>query len=140
MKSYDVIIIGAGHNGMAASIKLAKTGRKVLILESSSEFGGMASSNILLNDKVNQPLPHLINHLCSKSIKDLDLIKYGLKTKKFFIPSISVDKNQNYISFSVSYGSQIDGIDSNETANWEKHKKRMFFQKKNNDVFFEKMV
>ena len=50
MKSYDVIIIGAGHNGMAASIKLAKTGRKVLILESSSEFGGMASSNILLDD------------------------------------------------------------------------------------------
>ena len=93
MKSYDVIIIGAGHNGMAASIKLAKTGRKVLILESSSEFGGMASSNILLNDNVNQPLPHLINHLCSKSIKDLDLIKYGLKTKNFFIPSISVDKN-----------------------------------------------
>ena len=43
MKSYDVIIIGAGHNGMAASIKLAKTGRKVLILESSSEFGGIAS-------------------------------------------------------------------------------------------------
>ena len=85
MKSYDVIIIGAGHNGMAASIKLAKTGRKVLILESSSEFGGMASSNILLDDNVNQPLPHLINHLCSKSIKDLDLIKYGLKTKKFFI-------------------------------------------------------
>ena len=77
-KEYDVIIIGAGHNGMAASIKLAKTGRKVLILESSSEFGGMASSNILLNDNVNQPLPHLINHLCSKSIKDLDLIKYGL--------------------------------------------------------------
>ena len=28
MKSYDVIIIGAGHNGMAASIKLAKTGQK----------------------------------------------------------------------------------------------------------------
>ena len=52
MKSYDVIIIGAGHNGMAASIKLAKTGRKVLILESSTEFGGMASSNILLNDNV----------------------------------------------------------------------------------------
>ena len=128
MKSYDVIIIGAGHNGMAASIKLAKTGRKVLILESSSEFGGMASSNILLNDNVNQPLPHLINHLCSKSIKDLDLIKYGLKTKKFFIPSISVDKNQNYISFSGSYGSQIDCMDSNENANWEKLKKRMFFQ------------
>ena len=70
----------------------------------------------------------MINHLCSKSIKDLDLIKYGLKTKKFFIPSISVDKNQNCISFSGSYGSQIDGMDSNEKANWEKLKKRMFFQ------------
>ena len=135
MKSYDVIIIGAGHNGMAASIKLAKTGRKVLILESSSEFGGMASSNILLNDNVKQPLPHLINHLCSKSIKDLDLIKYGLKTKKFFIPSISVDKNQNYISFSGSYGSQIDGIDSNEKANWEKLKKKNVFSSK----FIEKI-
>ena len=80
MKSYDVIIIGAGHNGMAASIKLAKTGRKVLILESSSEFGGMASSNILLDDNVNQPLPHLINHLCSKSIKAVSYTHLTLPT------------------------------------------------------------
>ena len=27
MKSYDVIIVGAGHNGMAAAVKLSKSGR-----------------------------------------------------------------------------------------------------------------
>ena len=77
----------------------------------------------------------MINHLCSKSIKDLDLIKYGLKTKKFFIPSISVDKNQNIFLFLVRYGSQIDGIDSNEKANWENLKKNVFSSK-----FIEKFL
>lgn len=38
---YDAIVIGAGSNGLTAAAVLAKRGRKVLVLESASEIGGM---------------------------------------------------------------------------------------------------
>ena len=42
MKSYDVIVIGAGHNGLIVASKLAASGRRVLLLEASDTYGGMA--------------------------------------------------------------------------------------------------
>lgn len=41
--SYDVIIIGAGHNGLVAAARLAKEGRRVLVLERRAEPGGLAA-------------------------------------------------------------------------------------------------
>ncbi|MDH3199087.1 MAG: NAD(P)/FAD-dependent oxidoreductase [Myxococcales bacterium] len=42
MANYDVIIIGAGHNGLVAAAYLAKAGRRVLVLERRSIVGGIA--------------------------------------------------------------------------------------------------
>ncbi|MDH3829788.1 MAG: FAD-dependent oxidoreductase, partial [Desulfobacterales bacterium] len=41
--AYDVIVIGAGHNGLTAAALLAKQGRKVLILERRNIIGGLAA-------------------------------------------------------------------------------------------------
>ncbi|WP_120429713.1 phytoene desaturase family protein [Acinetobacter baylyi] len=40
MSQYDVIVIGAGHNGLTAGSYLAKAGKKVLILERKDYVGG----------------------------------------------------------------------------------------------------
>lgn len=42
-QSYDVIIIGGGLGGMTAANKLAKNGRKVLLLEAHDKLGGFAT-------------------------------------------------------------------------------------------------
>ena len=42
MTSFDVIVIGGGHNGLVCATMLAKAGRKVLVLEAASELGGAA--------------------------------------------------------------------------------------------------
>ena len=41
--SYDIIIIGSGLAGMTAANKLAKNGRKVLLLEAHNKLGGFAT-------------------------------------------------------------------------------------------------
>ncbi|MEO3977931.1 NAD(P)/FAD-dependent oxidoreductase [Streptomyces sp. CAU 1734] len=42
--SYDVVIIGGGHNGLVAAAYLARAGRTVLVLERSAATGGAAVS------------------------------------------------------------------------------------------------
>jgi phytoene dehydrogenase-like protein len=39
---YDVIVIGAGHNGLVTAAYLAKAGRRVLVLERRDQVGGAA--------------------------------------------------------------------------------------------------
>ena len=128
MKSFDVIIIGAGHNGLAASIKLAKTGRKVLLLETSSEPGGMASSKEIFNGFKTAALPHIVNQLSSKAIKELDLLKFGLETKDYSIPTICIDNSGSYIQLSGNYGTKTEGISSIDQKNWIKLRKRLTYQ------------
>lgn len=47
MHDADVIIIGAGHNGLSAGIVLARAGLKVLMLEANGVAGGAAKSGTL---------------------------------------------------------------------------------------------
>lgn len=46
----DVIIIGAGHNGLAAAAFLARNKVRVLVLEKNDYVGGMAGSREILTD------------------------------------------------------------------------------------------
>ena len=41
---YDVIVMGAGHNGLIAASYLAQAGKSVLILEAADEIGGATTS------------------------------------------------------------------------------------------------
>jgi phytoene dehydrogenase-like protein len=40
MSPYDAAVVGAGPNGLAAGIELARSGRKTLIVEAAAEIGG----------------------------------------------------------------------------------------------------
>jgi phytoene dehydrogenase-like protein len=40
MAAYDVVVVGAGHNGLTCASYLARAGRKVLVLERSDRIGG----------------------------------------------------------------------------------------------------
>ena len=45
MDSYDAIVVGAGHNGLACAALLGKTGHTVAVFERSPMLGGAAVSD-----------------------------------------------------------------------------------------------
>jgi len=73
---YDVIVVGAGHNGLVAANYLARAGRKVLVLERRDNHGGqLASASI--GDVAFDAL-HAGGQLRPDIVRDLDLGKFGL--------------------------------------------------------------
>jgi phytoene dehydrogenase-like protein len=50
MEDYDVVIIGAGHNGLVCAAYLLKAGYQVLLLERQSIPGGAATTEELMPD------------------------------------------------------------------------------------------
>ncbi len=47
MQTYDVAMIGAGHNGLVAACYLQRAGLKVIVLEKNDWVGGAATSREL---------------------------------------------------------------------------------------------
>ena len=75
MFDYDVIIAGAGHNGLVAANYLAKAGQRVLILEAQEVIGGATQSVRTFEDfeaKLSR-YSYLIALLPDKIVKDLGL-------------------------------------------------------------------
>lgn len=80
----DVVIIGAGHNGLTAGCYLARAGKKVLVLEASPTVGGMTSTNAILpgapNHRFNEGAIQLTGIFRLSGVaQDLKLHKYGLR-------------------------------------------------------------
>ena len=53
-QKYDCIIVGAGHNGLATGLVLARNGRRVLVLEKNNYVGGMGGTREILKGCRNE--------------------------------------------------------------------------------------
>src|SRR5919108_1655791 len=73
----DGIVIGGGHNGLVCAAMLAKTGRKVLVVEAANELGGAARTEEFAPG-FRVSLAHLLNRLHPEVIKALELERHGL--------------------------------------------------------------
>src|ERR1700684_2216795 len=56
-RSWDAIIVGAGHNGLACAAYLARAGKRVLVLESRSRVGGACT--------IEEPFPGVLMSPCA---------------------------------------------------------------------------
>ena len=78
-QKYDAIIIGAGHNGLISAAYLAKTGRKVLVLESRHIVGGAAVTEEINPGFKYTVASYVVSLLRPEVIRELDLPRFGLE-------------------------------------------------------------
>lgn len=78
--AYDAVIVGSGPNGLTAAAIIARTGRRVLVIEAADDIGGGTQTQELT-------LPGFRSDVCSAihpfgyaspAFEDLDLTSHGL--------------------------------------------------------------
>lgn len=78
-RRWDVVVVGAGHNGLTAAAYVAKAGFSVLVLEARGRVGGACSHSRPFSDSrfVISPCAYLVGLLHPLVIEELELSRRG---------------------------------------------------------------
>ena len=78
-KTWDTIVVGAGHNGLACATYLARAGQRVLVLESRIRVGGACTIEEPFPGVRMSPCAYLAGLLHPLVVEELDLPRRGFK-------------------------------------------------------------
>ena len=106
MKSrYDVVILGAGHNGLVAAAYLAGAGLSVLLLEKNDYIGGATTSQKVFPDydAVLSRYSYLVSLFPEKIIRDLGLnLELRRRATGSFTPYVKDGRHDGLLLSNVS--------------------------------------
>src|ERR1700674_5521132 len=97
--SYDVVVIGSGHNGLVCGAYLAKAGLNTLVLERRAIIGGAAVTEEFIPGFRASRFSYVMSLLHPRVMADLELRSFGLEVlpaNDLFCPL----GGNNYIVFS----------------------------------------
>jgi len=82
-RHWDVVVVGAGHNGLTAAAYLARAGKSVLVLERRSQLGGACTLETPFADErfVMSPCAYLVGLLHPLVVDELRLRDRGYKVQ-----------------------------------------------------------
>ncbi len=78
-RSYDCVVIGAGHNGLVTAAYLARAGKKVCVLERRSVIGGCSVTEELWPGYKISTASYVLSLMLPEIIEDLQLKQNGLR-------------------------------------------------------------
>ena len=120
---YDVIIVGAGHNGLVCAAYLARAGCSVLVLEANDQAGGAAVTREFAPGYSVSAGAHLLYMLAPSVVSDLQLERHGLEWAATGLNTVALAPDGNHLSLGR------DSVDGPELSDADRAVYPLFLEK-----------
>lgn len=97
--TFDIAIVGGGHNGLVAAALLAKAGRRVVLCEALPTLGGAAGVSTLMPGMRAPKCAHVVSGFSPALIRKLNLKKHGLNVLQKDMSRVALDPGGRHIVF-----------------------------------------
>ena len=127
MERHGAIIIGGGLNGLTAAAYLARAGVKVLLVDRNEKLG-MAEQGVDIAPGFHIPRFTLgVNNLPAKTISDLELTKFGLRTARLDGGVSLMGDGRYHASYSdgIIYHRELARLSSRDADSWVRFRRDM---------------
>jgi phytoene dehydrogenase-like protein len=105
-KNYDVIVVGGGHNGLICATYLAKSGRKVLVVDANQSLGGASATSEFSDRFAVSSCAHWLFQLNPDVASDMGLNKQGLELAARDLSTIALAEDGNHL---IIDGDKLEG-------------------------------
>ncbi|WP_339670490.1 NAD(P)/FAD-dependent oxidoreductase [Dasania marina] len=123
-KSYDVVMVGGGHNGLICASYLAKAGRSVLVLEANEKLGGGASTREFSPGFSVSGCAQWMYALNPEIAKELNLASNGLQYAARNLNSIALAKDGKHVTITPN-GVEGADVSAEDKAAYQEFRRKM---------------
>jgi phytoene dehydrogenase-like protein len=117
--NYDAIVVGAGHNGLVCSALLAKTGKRVLVLEANEQVGGAAVTREFTEGYSVSACAHLLYQLQPEVRKEL---KLATRLACEDMTTIALGEDGKHVRLKTD---SVEGVSDEDAKQYRDFRKRM---------------
>ena len=117
--NYDAIVVGAGHNGLVCSALLAKTGKRVLVLEANEQVGGAAVTREFTEGYSVSSCAHLLYQLQPEVRKEL---KLATRLASEDMTTIALGVDGKHVRLKTD---SVEGVSDEDAKQYREFRKRM---------------
>ena len=121
MTRYDSVIIGAGHNGLVCAAYLAKSGKRVLVLEASGGPGGLAASREF-HPGFQTSIAQSVSHFSLKVASDLELGLHGFVASSESMPTIGLSSGKEHV---IVHKGSVNGTSDDDAGAYKDYTRLM---------------